>query len=275
MITPMPMRILLLLLIVTGLNPAFANEALITFPEDRSFLPKTWVTAPIDATMEPLKKELHDEASGIINAALAKYPAKLRERFLQGIFVVGGLRFYDVGYGGTYMANSRRIVLVYRESFEARGFEQRFHHEFSSLLLKQNESLFEAERWTSANDPDFSYRAGGVVEEQDGDRSEATKVLQAEQKKTGGSGSSLLQLDIVLMEDGFLTPYNMVSIEQDLNEMAAHLFTNHELWEMCRRYPRIDQKVDVLIDFYRRLDKSMDRLFFRQLTTPPQTKATP
>jgi hypothetical protein len=67
----------------------------------------------------------------------------------------------------------------------------------------------------------------------------------------------------------------MVSVEQDLNEMAAHLFTNHELWEMCRRYPRIDQKVDVLIDFYRRLDQSMDRLFFRELTTPPPTKLTP
>lgn len=271
----MRIRIVLLLLVLTGLNPALANENLITFPEDRSFLPKSWVTAPIDATMEPLKAELRGEASTIIETALAKYPVKLRERFLQGIFVVGGLRFYDVGYGGTYMANSRRIVLVYRESFEARGFEQRFHHEFSSLLLKQNESLFEVDRWTSANDPDFTYRAGGIVEEQDGDRSEATKVLQAEQKKTGGSGSSLLQLDIVLMEDGFLTPYNMVSVEQDMNEMAAHLFTNHELWEMSRRYPRIDQKVDVLIDFYRRLDKSMDRLFFRQLTSPPQPKATP
>jgi len=271
----MPTRILLLLLLVTGLNRVRGDEALITFPEDRGFLPKSWVTAPIDATMEPLKKELHEEASGIIHAALAKYPVELRERFLQGVFVVGGLRFYDVGYGGTYMANSRRIVLVYRESFEERGFEQRFHHEFSSLLLKQNESLFEADRWTSANDPEFIYRAGGVVEEQSGDRSEATKVLEAEQRKTGGSGSSLLQLDLVLMEDGFLTPYNMVSVEQDLNEMAAHLFTNHELWEMCRRYPRIDQKVDALIDFYRRLDKSMDRLFFRQLTPPPAQKATP
>jgi len=270
------MRIpLLVLLACVSVAPLLGGDVPITFPADRTFLPKSWIAAPIDATMEPLKEELHEQARAIISTALAKYPAKVRERYLEGIFVVGGLRFYDVGYGGTYMANSRRIVLVYRESFEAKGFEQRFHHEFSSLLLKQNESLFESARWTAANAPDFTYRAAGVVEEQTGDRSEATKVLQAEQKKTGGSGSSLLQLDIVLMEDGFLTPYNMVSVEQDLNEMTAHLFTNHELWEMCRRYPRIDQKVDVLIDFYRRLDKSMDRLFFRQLTTTPKTKATP
>lgn len=272
------MRTRLLLLhhlLLTSVIPVFGDEGLITFPEDRSFLPKSWITAPIDAAMEPLKKELHDEAAGIINTALAKYPAKIRARCLRGIHVVGGLRFYDVSYGGTYMANSRRIVLVYREGFEKRGFEQRFHHEFSSLLLEQNESLFEFERWTSANEPDFSYRAGGTMEEQNGDLSESTRVLQAEQKKTGGSGSSLLQLDIALMEDGFLTRYNMISIEEDLNEIAAHLFTNHELWEMCRRYPRIDQKVDVLIEFYRRLDKSMDRLFFRHLTASPQTKTAP
>ncbi len=271
----MRIRTLLLLVVLVNSAPLHADDGLVTFPADRSFLPKSWITAPINATMEPLKEELRLQARAIIDAALAKYPAKVRERFLEGIFVVGGLRFYDVGYGGTYMANSRRIVLVYRESFEAKGFEQRFHHEFSSLLLKQNESTFESDRWTAANDPDFTYRAGGVVEEQNGDRSEATKVLQAEQKKTGGSGSSLLQLDIVLMEDGFLTPYNMVSVEQDLNETAAHLFTNDEIWEMCRRYPRIDQKVDVLIDFYRRLDKSMDRLFFRHLTAPSKPKITP
>lgn len=265
------MRILLffffrVLSVSASLVPAFASEKLITFPEDPGFLPRSWIAAPIDAEMVPLENELREQAASIIRRALSKYPLKLRDRFLQGVFVVGGLRFYDVGYGGTYMANSRCIILVYRENFDARGFEQRFHHEFSSLLLKQNKSLFESERWSAANHSDFSYRAGGVLEEQAGDRSEATRVLQAEQKKTGGSGSGLLQLDIVLMKDGFLTAYNMVSIEQDLNEVAAHLFTNHELWEICRRYPRIDQKVDVLIDFYRRLDNSMDRLFFRELT---------
>jgi hypothetical protein len=173
------------------------------------------------------------------------------------------------------MANSRRIVLVYRESFDARGFEQRFHHEFSSILLNQNEALFEPDRWTAANDPSFTYRAAGVVEEQDGDRSEATRVLAAEQEKTGGSGSSLLQVDFGLMKTGFLTPYNQVSIEQDLNETAAHLFTNPELWEFCRQYPRIDQKVDVLIDFYRRLDPKMDRLYFRRMTLGPTSTPEP
>jgi hypothetical protein len=267
---------LALLFLATALLPGSASaEPLVSFPEDRGFLPQSWTEAPINASIEPLGAKLRPAALGILEAALAKYPEKLRQRYLDGVSVVGSLRFYDVSYGGTYMANGRRIVLVYRESFDARGFEQRFHHEFSSILLKQNETLFEPDRWTAANDPSFSYRAAGVVEEQDGDRSEATRVLAAEQEKTGGSGSSLLQIDFELMKTGFLTPYNQVSIEQDLNETAAHLFTNPELWEFCRQYPRIDQKVDVLIDFYRRLDPKMDRLYFRRITLGPTSTPEP
>lgn len=264
------------LLLLAALLPLVIHaEDLVSFPSDRDFLPKTWTEAPINASIEPLREDLRGSARRILQTALAKYPEDLLKRHLGGISVVGSLRFYDVGYGGTYMANSRRIVLVYRESFDPRGFEQRFHHEFSSILLKANEGLFHGDRWTAANAPGFRYRAAGVVEEQSGDRSEATRVLGEEQRKTGGSGSSLLLVDPGLMESGFLTPYNQVSIEQDVNETAAHLFTNPELWDYCRRYPRIDQKVDILIDFYRALDPSLDRLFFRRLIDLPSSTPEP
>lgn len=267
---------LLAALAVSHAAPGVARgEGPVFFPEDRSFLPKAWIEAPIEADIEVLRPELRLAALGIVEAALAKYPKKLREKYLDGVAVVGALRFYGVGYGGTYMANTRRIVLVYRASFDNRGFEQRFHHEFSSLLLKQNRDLFESRRWVGANVSGFSYRATGIIEEQDGDRSEATRVLAAEQQRTGGSGSTLLRLDTELMKSGFLTVYNQVSIEQDLNETAAHLFTNPELWEFCRRFPRIDQKVDVLIDFYRKLDPGMDRIFFRRLTLGPSSSPEP
>ncbi len=269
------LRLLAFLLLSCLLWQDGVGEDFITFPEDREFLPKSWIASPIDASIEPLKIELRDHAEKILSEAFRKYPTKLKEKYLSGVSIVESLRFYDVGYGGTYLTNSRRIVLVYRESFEDRGFEQRFHHEFSSLLLKQNESLFDVKRWKAANLPGFAYRAGGVVEEQSGDRSEATKVLAAEQKKTGGSGSTLLRLEPTLMKEGFLTAYNQVSVEQDLNETAAHLFTNPDLWDFCKSYPRVDQKVDVLIDFYNKLDDSMDRLFFRNLTESPISSMVP
>ncbi len=79
------------------------------------------------------------------------------------------------------------------------------------------------------------------------------------------------------MKEGFLTQYNRVSIEQDLNETAAHLFTNPALWSYCRDYPRIDHKVDVLIDFYRSLNPLFDRYYFRELTIEKaeETPVTP
>jgi hypothetical protein len=247
----------------------------VSFPEDRDFLPKSWLEAPIDARIEPLATGLRLTARGILETALSKYPVEVRERYLAGVAVVGSLRFYDIAYGGTYLGNSRRVVLVYRDSFDPRGFEQRFHHEFSSILLKMNESKFDHVRWTAANEPGFRYRAAGIVEEQFGDKSEATRALGEEQEKTGGSGSSLLALDPKLMRIGFLTAYNQVSIEQDLNETAAHLFTNPDLWRLCQAHPRIDQKVDVLIDFYHRIDSRMDRLYFRRLTEGPTSTPEP
>lgn len=266
---------LLLLLTAMLFSKELRAEPLVDFPEDRSFLPKTWNEDPINAEVEPLDERLRLAALGILEAAFAKYPEKIRQRFLGGVSVVGSLKFYDVSYGGTYVSNTRRIVLVYREVFDTRGFEQRFHHEFSSILLRQNQDLFEATRWSAANDPGLGYHAPGVLEEQDGDRSVATRILAAEQKKTGGSGSGLLTVDVGLMRSGFLTAYNQVSIEQDFNEATAHLFTNPEIWEYCRRFPRIDQKVDVLIDFYHRLDPEMDRLFFRRLTLGPSSTPEP
>ena len=268
----LPFALLLLGLFLPGAAPA---ETLVSFPEDRSFLPKTWLEDPIDARIEPLAPGLRLAARGILETALSRYPAELRERFLAGVAVVGSLRFYDVAYGGTYLGNSRRIVLVYRDSFDPRGFEQRFHHEFSSILLKLNERHFDHARWTAANAPGFAYRADGILEEPFGDRSEATRVLGEEQEKTGGSGSGLLALDPERMRSGFLTAYNQVSIEQDLNETAAHLFTNPELWRLCQEHPRIDQKIDVLIDFYRQIDPRMDRLYFRRLTEAPASPSEP
>ncbi len=238
----------------------------IKFPSDNQFLPKSWTLEPISASTVALPKEHQEKARKIIAKGLSKYPKELAKKYLNDVSIVKSLKFYGVGYGGTYMSNSKRVLLVYRPEFDPRGFEQRLHHEFSSILLKMNESDFEKKRWLTANAPGFEYRAGGVIEEQSGDRSEATKVLAAEQEKTGGSGSTLLTLDAALMEEGFLTAYNRVSVEQDVNETVAHLFTNPELWNLSVKYPRIDQKVDILIDFFRTLDPEMDRIYFRNLT---------
>ena len=251
----------------TANSPA-ENGTILSFPKDDSFLPQDWKVDPISAQITPIAPAEIAKATEILEAGLAKYPSAVLSRFLKKVRVVGSLRFYDVGYGGTYMANGNEVVLVYRSSFDDRGFEQRFHHEFSSLLLKMNESRFEDTRWHAANEASFVYRATGIIEEQSGEKSEATQVLEDEQKKTGGSGSNLLKLNPELMKQGFLTANNQVSLEQDLNETAAHLFTNPNIWDYTRAHPRIDHKVDVLIDFYRTLDPALDRVYFRQLTDP-------
>lgn len=247
----------------------------IDFPEDVTSFPESWKAEPITAEVEALDESLRPIAKTIIETALEKYPLELRTKYLSGVSLVGSLKFYGVAYGGTYMSNSQRIVLVYRKGFNAVGFEQRLHHEFSSILVKKNMEIFDEDRWKKGNEETFSYRAEGVIEEKVGERSEATKVLEAEQKKSGGGGSGLLKVKPELMERGFLTAYNQVSIEQDVNELAAHLFTNPRIWEYSRDYRGIDHKVDVLIDFYRALNPALDRIHFRNITEPREPAEIP
>ncbi len=266
---------LIILFATLSLVSAFAQEAQslvpIDFPTDSTFLPYNWTKAPIHVEIQPLDKAMQEQAKRIIVRGLNKYPPAFAAEYLKGVSIVASLGFYGVSYGGTYMPSSKKILLVYEETFDSQGFEQRLHHEFSSILLEMNQTSFEDSRWISSNPVSFQYRAAGIIEEQNGQRPEATKVLAAEQQKTGGTGSSLLRLNPQLMEEGFLTPYNRISIEQDVNETAAHLFTNPEIWHFCQTYPSIDQKIDVLIDFYRTLSPEMDRLYFRKLTakSPP------
>jgi len=276
-----------ILLVALSSSGAAVAEDFVRFPGDTDFLPLSWTEAPIRAEIEPIDDGARAAAAEILRHAMAKYPERVLRESLEGVYVVGSLKFYDVAYGGTYMANARRIVLVYRSAFDDTGFEQRFHHEFSSILLKRYQADFDEERWLLGNPEGFEYRAPGIIEEQSGDRSEATRVLEEEQERTGGSGSSLLQLNPKLMAEGFLTAYNRVSVEQDVNETAAHLFTNDEIWTYARRFPLLDQKIDVLIDFYRAVDPVFDRLHFRRLTagerpgrvpesaTPSSTPAAP
>ena len=258
--------ILLLISLFAILLEQEVSAGLVSFPNSTSFLPRNWQKAPINARISPLPNVSRKKAEGIINYALSKYPGSVIRKNLKGVRLVSSLEFYGIEYGGTYMPHSRIIVLAYDPAFDDRGFEQRFHHEFSSVLLQTYENKFDDRRWRAANTPDFKYRSNGVIEDSHGGQSEATKLLGEEQKRTGGDGSSLLELNDKLMAEGFLTRYNCVSIEQDVNETAAHLFTNPNIWKYCARHPLLDQKIDVLIDFYSSIDPSLSRIHFRRIT---------
>ncbi|NNE91396.1 MAG: hypothetical protein HKN23_07095 [Verrucomicrobiales bacterium] len=266
MVRLFPNSILWMAFFVLPVSGLLAQD-LVSFPTTTNFLPRNWQRAPIDARISPLPGSLHEKSKTIVERALAKYPGSLIRRNLKGVRLVSSLEFYGIEYGGTYMPHSRIIILAYDSRFNDRGFEQRFHHEFSSVLLQSYENKFDDKRWKSANPPSFSYRSNGVIENGHSGQSEATKMLGEEQRKTGGDGSSLLELNSGLMTQGFLTRYNQVSIEQDVNETAAHLFTNPEIWTYCERHPRLDLKVDVLIDFYTQIDPALNRLHFRRITS--------
>ena len=59
--------------------------------------------------------------------------------------------------------------------------------------------------------------------------------------------------------------YGRDTLENDINTYAMWLFTRTDwLLEQASQHPRVQQKVEVLMDFYGRLDPGFTREFFRR-----------
>ena len=104
----------------TANSPA-ENGTILSFPKDDSFLPQDWKVDPISAQITPIAPAEIEKATEILEAGLAKYPSAVLGRFLNKVRVVGSLRFYDVGYGGTFL----RYYLVQALINPAKGFQAR------------------------------------------------------------------------------------------------------------------------------------------------------
>jgi hypothetical protein len=179
---------------------------------------------------------------------LVKYPESLLEHNLKHIYFLKDMKFYDVGYGGT---NSNDAVYLTNQG-PARGYtdrylEQTFHHEFSSVLLRNYSSLLDTIAWKDANIPGFIYN----------DPENGVGAIRNNQ--------SSQDLDSGLCEKGVLTQYGGSSIENDVNTFAQNLFCPEKnFWQEVERYPRIRKKTDLLIHFYNALNAMYTEPYFRK-----------
>ena len=214
----------------------------------KDIFPESWRDAPINATGYQVEYNEIARSKIIIARALVKYPESLLEHNLKHIYFLKDMKFYDVGYGGT---NSNDAVYLTNQG-PARGYtdrylEQTFHHEFSSVLLRNYSSLLDTTAWKDANIPGFIYN----------DPENGVGAIRNNQ--------SSQDLDSVLCEKGVLTQYGGSSIENDVNTFAQNLFCPEKnFWQEVERYPRIRRKADLLIHFYNALNAMYTELYFRK-----------
>ncbi len=220
----------------------------IGFSYSSDIFPPGWLTAPTSANGEMISATEIARCKSIIARALNKYPIDLLRMNLRAVYFLKGMKFFGVGYGGTNSSDAVYVTdkgapLGYTDPY----IEQTFHHEFSSILFRNYPSLLDTTAWKLANDPGFDYN----------DPENGVGAIR--------NNTSSQEPDTVLAKKGMLTQYAMSSLENDVNTLAQNLFRPAaNFWAIFDRYPAINKKVNLLINFYQQIDAVFTEQYFRK-----------
>ena len=226
---------------------------IILYQGDKNILPASWLSKPINAKVTKVDISTAPADSMEIETALGKYPTKLLNAELQRIYMVGQIECYGVHYSGT---NSS--YLVYIANKKNHEIEKTFHHEFSSILLRNHPASFDDFKWKMLS-PEIA------------DQNSAYAI------KRGLYSTDRSKPDSSLYEKGYLDLYALSNVENDFNMYAENIFAGgEEFWKLVDRYPKIKQKTGLVINFYSAVNPTLDEPYFRFLTeTPKQINTAP
>jgi hypothetical protein len=207
--------------------------------------PESWREGEIAARGEPVSTAEVARASAVVRKALDAYPEAVLAAHLKKVRLVGRMEFYGVEYGGTNSLDA--VYLAVRsasEGFTDPYLEASFHHEFSSILLRNCPEKLDLGAWSRANPEGFRYGSGG------------TNAIRSGQASTAYSP--------LLAADGFLAQYSQASQEEDFNLIAEGLFGGGErFWSLVDSHERLARKVKLAVAFYSALDSQFDEAWFR------------
>ena len=234
-------------LVLAAKDTTVVNGIIIESNYSVSIFPEEWRGGSINATGEQITSDELKRAEPIIAKALKKYPKSLLSLTLRAVYFVKSMKFYNVGFGGTY---SNDAVYVTNDG-EVNGYtdayiEQTFHHEYSSILFRGYARFLDTIAWKQQNDPGFDYN----------DPEAGVGAIKNNKSSQG--------LDSDLAAKGMLTQYAMSSLENDINTLAQNLFRPEKnFWSIVDKYPRVEKKVKLLIEFYGKLSPMFTEQYFR------------
>jgi hypothetical protein len=215
------------------------------FVVDDVTLPEEWKTKNVSAKAISLDPKEIQRSKKIMNVALEKYPSKILEDNLTKIYVLKYLEFFGQKFGGT---NSKDVIYLANQGkkngYDDAYIEQGFHHEFSSILLRNYSDFFSESAWGKFNK--LPYGKSGVDALRDDTDSQ--------------------ELNSKLAKKGFLHQYSISTMENDFNAFAEKIFKpTNEFYEFVDKYPIIKHKYNLTVEFYSKIDNSFTLDFFQKL----------
>ncbi|MBS1715951.1 MAG: hypothetical protein JST30_16610 [Armatimonadetes bacterium] len=230
-----------------GAAPSPAPAVPVLTSTEAGMFPREWTNHEIAAKAESLEAKEAERSLALVRQAMDAYPTGLLRREVRKVYVLKSLKFYGLDYGGTNSSDAVYLTnqgpeLGYTDSY-VRGS---FHHEFSSILLRNHPTFLDQVSWKASVPNDFQYGSGG------------TEALRA--------GKASISEDPALAKRGFLTQYSTASQEEDFNMLAEGLFSGERrFWNLVDEHALLKAKVQVVVSFYAKLDPRFDEPFFRSL----------
>ncbi len=212
----------------------------IVYKVDADFL-SAWEESPI---IKPIWPRVLVRYADILQTALERYPVQVIKNHLSTINFAGRItKKNGFNYGALYDPLKRSIYLI-DSGFQAHDDGiYAFHHEFSSLLLQRNS--FDTNLWTANNPKEFDYLYN------------TTKDPLKTYKSVSHLGGT--EVDF---EKGFMDTYAQTSVENDINEYAAMIFTYPQKFKkIMNKYPRVRGKFLVLLESYHNIDPTFTEVY--------------
>lgn len=252
--------VILFIISCTGLphsNFTYQDEqtgVAVSFIFEESIFPGDWYEEPISAYGESLLVEEEERSQEIIKNILKKYPLHFIRENLKQIYCFRNIRLY--GYDYCPICSYNGIVYLVNDG-EKKGcsenyIEWAFHHELNHILVHnynndENSKIKDIiEKWETSNPDSFSYGTGGFD----------ARDIQATYYGDTNSYTG-----------GCITTYGMCSLDDDIAEYAAALFTGRNaLWDLPERFPHMEQKLNLIIEFYNTLDPIFTKEYFLEFS---------
>lgn len=218
------------------------DKLLVFYDGEMSIFPSEWLGGKNRIKAKAAKKSFIVEDSLSIERALNYYPPSLLVKHIHKVYILGSLKFQGRQFTGTN--STRNIYIEGGHKFQT---EKTFHHEFSSILVRNLSNYSFKDEWLKLS-PGL---LGGS---------------SADAIKAGYGG---IDLDENLMRDGYLCSYALSNWENDFNMYVENLFCGGTVfWQFVDKYPAVKKKVDLLISFYNtKVSHMYSEEFFRELAT--------
>lgn len=205
-------------------------------------VPAKWRRPNINPEYLMLDEKAEIWWTNTVSEMLKAYPLSLLRDSVDCIYILKYLKVRDIVVAG--VATDRKVFLtVLGNRMRARtqaDVERALHHEISSALLDHRPSCLSYTKWEAINAPNFKYRGWAGV-----------------------TSSSVVTSSRSLKELGFFREYSQSDIENDFNIIAENLMLgSEELWQDAELYPRIRQKMTLVIEAYQCFNPAFTMQFF-------------